>query len=51
MVKRYYIFVHYSSKIINIDEGVTFCSQNPQFMAIHPSITLLELHNTILQNP
>ena len=44
-----YILVHHNGEITNTDEGVTFCSQNPQFMTVHPPITLLELQNTILQ--
>ena len=49
MAARCHILVHYSCEMINTDEGVTFCSHNPQFMAIHLSITLLELQSTILQ--
>ena len=47
MTKKY-ILVHHSGEIINIDGVVTFCSQDPQFTAVHPSITFLELQNTIL---
>ena len=48
MTQRY-ILIHHSDDITNTDEGVTFCSQNPQFMVVHQSITFLELQNTILQ--
>ena len=48
MTERY-ILIYHSGEITNTDEGVIFCSQNPQFVAIHPSITLLELQNTNLQ--
>ena len=48
MAERY-ILVHYNDEITNTDKGVTFYSQDPQFMAVHPSITFLELKNTILQ--
>ena len=44
-----YILVHHNGKITNTNKGVTFCNQNPQFMAVHPPINLLELQNTIMQ--
>ena len=44
-----YIFVYHSGEIVNTDEGVTFCSQNPQFIAVRPTINFLELQNIILQ--
>ena len=49
MAERCYILVHHGSEIINTNEGVTFCSQNPQFIAICPSVTLVELQSTIMQ--
>ena len=49
MAERYYILIYYSGEITNTDKGVTFCSQNPQFIIVRPFITLLELHNTILR--
>ena len=42
MTERY-ILIHHNGEIINTNEGVTFYSQNPQFMVVHQSITLLEL--------
>ena len=44
-----YILVYHSGEIVNTDEGVTFCSQNPQFIAVRPTINFLELQNIILQ--
>ena len=38
-----HILVYHSGEITNIDEDVTFCSQNPQFMMVHQSVTFLEL--------
>ena len=49
MDERYYIHVHRSGEIRNIDEGITFSNQNPQFMVICLSVTLIELQNTIFQ--
>ena len=43
-----YILIDYNGEITNTDEGITFNSQNPQFMAVHPPITFLELQNIIL---
>ena len=42
MTERY-ILVYHNSEITNTDEGVIFCSQNLQFIAVHLSIILLEL--------
>ena len=44
-----YILIHSNGEIINTDEGITFNSQNPQFMAVYPPITFIELQNIILQ--
>ena len=44
-----YIVIHYNSEITDTDEGITFNSQNPQFMDVHPPITFSELQNIILQ--
>ena len=45
-----YMLVHYSGEIINTYEGATFCSQNPQFIAVRPVISFLELQNITSQN-
>ena len=44
-----YILIHSNGEIINTDEGIIFNSQNPQFMAVYPPITFIELQNIILQ--
>ena len=49
MDERYFILVYHNGEITNIEEEVTFCSQNPVGVSVSPSVTLLELQNTILR--